>query len=184
MHNDLRLEHRHIILLFIAGVTLCVIFFFLGLFVGRYSAGQPIITAAQPDTWLPRAEAASENQTPSASPLAGAPTGSEPAGATPGAPQQPAESSAQDAAENVPEANAFFVQAAEFDSPTQAESFAATLRSRGFYSAQSQPIRSGAAQPAMYRVALGPYYDRESAVQALTELRNNGVTDVRIVTER
>jgi cell division protein FtsN len=217
MYDDLRLDHRHIILLFIAGVTLCVIFFFFGLFVGKYTAGQPMTaTITQPET-LP-----AEESTPSEEPvaqdtntsdvsasqlpagpasnkpaeIAQSPAGSPPPSTNLGGPNatapsttppvQPATDQAAEKADPgqaLSEPTAFLVQAGMFESSNEAENFAATLRARGFVSAHTKYERSGTGSAAYY-VMLGPYLDRQTATEAMTELRNSGVTDVRIVGER
>lgn len=227
MVGSQRLDQRQWIVLFIAGVTLCFVFFLLGLFVGKWTAGSSpgASLSASPSSQpkFPRRSAAAtsappeqlasqptektsphspppgeespktptDNQAKATSALSTArpaPTGSpqtasslkRPAGRSSSATASPSSgASSPERAYQLP--TTYFVQAGAFDDADQAEELAATLRSREYLSAHTkvQTLDSGETR---YLVLLGPYVDRDSAARTLSELRNEGVSGVKIIT--
>ncbi|GEM_PF-6216666 len=227
MVGSQRLDQRQWIVLFIAGVTLCFVFFLLGLFVGKWTAGSsasaslgaspsarpgfpPRSTSPSPVPSKQLAPRQAEGTTSRSSSLkgespkasVGAPAKRElaPSVARPAPPSAPPASSSPQRSAGSPASTTapsspgesplertyqlpttYFVQAGAFDDADQAEELAATLRSREYLSAHTkvQTLDSGEKR---YLVLLGPYVDRDSAARTLSELRNEGVSGVKIVT--
>jgi hypothetical protein len=211
MIKNATLDQRQRVLLFIAGVTLCAVFFAFGLFMGKLS-GSPVVVPQQsgaqgslmqsgtqadsanegqfPSPAADRAgEAAapdgrSESTSPGSNPSGGGletvpgPTGSIGGGDLPG-PLPSGSSSTGDAAERP---KSFYVRAGTFGKAQEAENLAVLLRSRGFVSAfaEAEVTDTGMTR---HRVLLGPWVDRDSAARTMNELRNEGVSDVTIITQ-
>ncbi|MCS6816193.1 MAG: SPOR domain-containing protein [Blastocatellia bacterium] len=77
----------------------------------------------------------------------------------------------------------YLIQAGRFSSASEAERFAAHLKERGFDQAFTRP-RSTPDGESVVEVVLGPFEDTEAAARTLRELRNYGVSDVRLIPNR
>lgn len=164
MSDDIRLNSKRSIVLFIGSVAVCLLMFVCGLWVGRYSFGNATPTSRPPDEAAPAAGPAS---TPSSQEA--------------GVPSQPAPR--DDAVLSSSEAVGSYVQAATFTSPSEADTFVASLQVRGFTGAFARETRLPSGESVVH-VLLGPYADVEQARRVMKELRQNGVSDVQIVPAR
>ncbi len=77
----------------------------------------------------------------------------------------------------------YLIRAGSFSSVTEAERFVAHLKERGFDQAFTR-LRSTPEEGSVVEVILGPFEDTEAAARTLRELRNNGVSDLRIIPNR
>ncbi|MBI4468926.1 MAG: SPOR domain-containing protein [Acidobacteria bacterium] len=189
MPEESRYDNRQSVMLFVAGVAMCAAFFVFGLLVGRWSAKQ----ADRPASNEPVAsQPASQGVQPSSVPEPPVAAAQEtPAETKSGADEPPLGTGDEDTMEDPPtrpaldgpprEALAFVVRAANFGKSDDAETFAATLRSRGFGNARTRREADGKRS---YSVVLGPYARRDEASRVAAELRNNGVSNVLVVSER
>lgn len=190
MSEESKYDNRQSILLFIAGVAMCAAFFVFGLLVGRWSAGdsdRPLLdassnlpatgslsvgaSASSGSTRPGNVGPSSSGRASTSSELAGDSSGSE----EPTAPERPA------LGQPPGEPRAYVVRAARFTKSDDAATFAGTLRSRGFGNAHTR-LESGARRS--FSVILGPYANREEASKVVVELRNSGVSNVQIISER
>lgn len=155
MSDDIRLNSKRSIVLFIGSVAVCLVMFVCGLWVGRYSFGEVSSSSrVSESTGSPSESSASS----------GSVGGS--AATTPRS--EPTES---------------FVQAATFTSTAEADTFVASLQVRGFTNAFARETRLPSGESVVH-VLLGPYADIEHARRVMNELRQNGVSDVQIVPAR
>lgn len=165
MSDDIRLNSKRSIVLFIGSVAVCLLMFVCGLWVGRYSFGEVSSSRRGPES----AGLSSENLPPTNS-IGGS-------GTTSGPPLT-------DTASTPPSgATGSFVQAATFTSTTEADTFVASLQVRGFTGLFTRETRLPSGEPVV-QVLLGPYTDVEEARRVMNELRQNGVSDVQIVPAR
>lgn len=215
MHEKETLDQRQWVVLFIAGVTLCAIFFTFGLYVGKWSTGQAVTTVStEPPSSVRPAEsgpvqsASVPDRSPTSGPSPTANSASPPSKGSDSSSPPPATSApAVDLAGKPPESSGgtnavqtttvdtsaqeqpvgtpthFYVRAGLFEKSQEAEEFAAMLRSRGFVSAYSEATKSETGQP-RYQVLLGPWVDRDSAARTMSELRNEGVSNVSIISPK
>lgn len=203
------LDRRYWIVLFIAGVTLCAVFFAFGLFVGRWSSRPAATTTAMsapaPVSTLESGPAGSDQAQKAVSPSSAGATsatspeegvGSPASGAPPAGlelveppPQTPATAgsgpapAAGGATQEPPldEPRRFYVRAGlPFAKLEEAEQLAATLRNRGLVAAFTQPETTENGQR-RFVVLLGPYVDRDSAALTVNALRDEGVSNVTII---
>jgi|FLYL01.1.fsa_nt_gi cell division septation protein DedD len=154
MSDDIRLNSKRSIVLFIGSVGLCLVMFVCGLWVGRYSFGEVSSSGRMSES----------TGSPSESPASGSVGDS--AATTP-----------------TPEPTESFVQAATFTSTAEADTFVASLQVRGFTGAFARETRLPSGESVVH-VLLGPYADIEHARRVMNELRQNGVSDVQIVPAR
>jgi len=77
----------------------------------------------------------------------------------------------------------YLIRAGSFPSMTEAERFVVHLKERGFEQAFTRPRLTPEAG-SVVEVLLGPFEDIEVADRTLRELRNNGVSDLRIIPNR
>ena len=191
MPEETKYDNRQSVLLFIAGVAMCAAFFVFGLLVGRWSVTQSdrqFFGGAPGNGRLAGTQSAGTVSPPS---IAGPSVPESPPSATasenPGPPDETdgsteSATTARPALEERPsEPGAYVVRAASFSKSDDAETFAATLRSRGFENAHTR-LEKGARKD--FWVILGPYSSRDDASKAALELRNNGVSNVQIISER
>lgn len=205
------LDQRQWIVLFIAGVTLCAIFFALGLVVGRWSAGAAVTTAATPapdstltpdsgsaapvkaESAVPTDEGATdstsspEDVADSTTPGSGTlPSGLEPVENPPGTPtatgSSPAPATGGAAQEqSLDEPKRFYVRAGL---PFVKSEEAEELAA----TLRSRGLVAAFTQPEVtesgqrrFVVLLGPYVDRDSAALTVNALRNESVPNVTII---
>ncbi len=77
----------------------------------------------------------------------------------------------------------YLIRAGSFSSVAEAERFVAHLKEQGFDQAFTR-LRSKPEGGSVVEVVLGPFEDTEAAARTLRELRNNGVSDLRILPNR
>ncbi len=193
MPEEIKYDNRQTVLLFIAGVAMCAAFFVFGLLIGRWSVQPPKHETfggssanagsvdSNPKTIGSPATAA--GQVPANSGLASSGDQTSPQGrASETSGESDRSSTDRPSPNELPaEPKAYLVRAASFPKSDDAETFAATLRNRGFSTAHTKVENGG---HRAYLVVLGPYPNRADASGAATELRNNGVSNVQVISER
>jgi len=181
MRDEIRLNSRRAIVLYIAGATFCFASFLCGLLIGR----SPMAQSQAAEKWV----SAGSVTAPEATPASEQPVGEE----NPGSQSDPAHMSnppnselvAGPLAEQPPvrELESYLVRVASVSSALEAEKFVANLRRRGFENAFLREARSASGERLFY-VFLGPYPDREWASRAVRELRLSGISEAEVVPDR
>jgi len=77
----------------------------------------------------------------------------------------------------------YLIRAGSFSSAEEAERFVVHLKERGFDQAFAR-LRATPEAGSVVEVVLGPFEDTETAARTLRELRNNGVSDLRLIPNR
>ncbi|HXF06226.1 MAG TPA: SPOR domain-containing protein [Blastocatellia bacterium] len=165
MSDDIRLNSKRSIVLFIGSVAVCLVMFVCGLWVGRYSFGEVSSSSRMSES------TGSPSESLASSGSVGGPTTT---------PESPA---ANGATTPTSEPTESFVRAATFTSMAEADTFVASLQVRGFTNAFARETRLPSGESVVH-VLLGPYADIERARRVMNELRQNGVSDVQIVPAR
>jgi cell division septation protein DedD len=213
MLSSEKLNQRQWVVLFIAGVTLCFIFFAFGFYLGKWSTSQSMTTLAAgvPGSLLPTGSEATA--TTPVGDQAAAPNANEPAGST-SPPPVAGDSSASSsgappsggiAAEPAPPSGQTNPSQELPSEPspqgqTTGEPNLFYVRVGIFDKTQEAEdlaalLRSRGFVSAYkadvteggtrrYQVLLGPWVDRDSAARTMNELRNEGVSNVSIVNQR
>ncbi len=185
------LSTRHLMLVFLAGVAVCGVFFSLGFLVGyneRSAHMSPAIervttSGAIPPTVNPPLEtvpigrnggtqsSSSSRQKPETTARVEPPVNSPPAlSAKSGAEPDTAASSS---AETTTTGGAFIVQVTAMRTRQDADSVVRVLRGRGYH-ALLVPPQHGHAKDSLYRVQVGPFASRDSAEKTLAKLKHDG----------
>ncbi len=157
MRDDVRGKSRRAIVLFIGCVTLAFAMFAAGLLIGRWM-GPPERRIEPVSLTPPKSDRGGLPARASAPPAATSETSSG-------------------------EPTAYVIWAGSFSSSEEAERFVLHLKERGFDMAFTRPASAPTGEP-LVEVVLGPFADAEKASHWVRELRNNGVSDLRIIPER
>ncbi len=185
------LSTRHLMLVFLAGVAVCGVFFSLGFLVGYNERSARVSPAVErvttsgsiPPTVNPPLETVpigSNSATPSPSSSQQKPETTarvEPPVTSPPAlsakPGPGLDTAATSPAETRTAAGAFIVQVTAMRTRQDAESVVRVLRGRGYH-ALLVPPQHAHARDSLYRVQVGPYASRESAEKMLAKLKHDG----------
>jgi len=163
MSDDIRLNSKRSIVLFIGSVALCLLMFVCGLWVGRFSFGGQAPMDRGSDSPV-GSVGGSTPMKPTESPVPALP---------------PTDTPSPPTSETV----GSYVQAATFTSPADADTFVASLQVRGFTGVFARQTRLPSGD-LVVQVLLGPYTEIEEARRVVSELRQQGVSDVQIVPAR
>jgi len=185
------LSTRHLILVFLAGVAVCGVFFSLGFLVGYNERSTGMSPATErvptsgviPPTVNPPLETvpiggdsrtpspSSSQQKPQTTARVEPPVASPPALSAKSAPEPDA--AATTPAEPRTAGGAFIVQVTAMRARPDAESVVKVLRGRGYH-AQLVPPQHAHAKDSLYRVQVGPFAQRENAEKTLAKLKHEG----------
>ena len=184
------LSTRHLILVFLAGVAVCGVFFSLGFLVGyneRSASMSPAIERVPTSGAIPPTvntpletvpiggnsgtlSSSSSRQKPQTTARVEPPSASPPAlSAKPG----PEPDTAASSTEARTAAGAFIVQVTAMRTRQDADSVVRVLRGRGYH-AVLVPPQHAHAKDSLYRVQVGPFASRDSAEKTLAKLKHEG----------
>jgi cell division septation protein DedD len=185
------LSTRHLMLVFLAGVAVCGVFFSLGYLVGyneRSARTSPAIervttSGTIPPTVNPPLETvpiggnsvtpslSSSQQIPETTARVEPPVTSPPALSAKSGPEP--DTATTSSAEPRTAGGAFIVQVTAMRTRQDAESVVRVLRGRGYH-ALLVPPQHAHAKDILYRVQVGPFASRESAEKTLAKLKHDG----------